>query len=79
MTPAPTTYHQRISKSLEWELLKLEEKGLGEVLDAPIDVFPYLINLPSSAFRSSNARRQLRQRRKPHDFFHNPRKQFYNR
>ena len=39
MTPAPTTYHQRISKRLELELLKLEEKGLGEVLYAPIDVY----------------------------------------
>ena len=39
MTPALTTYHQRISKRLEWELLKLEEKGLDEVLDAPIDVY----------------------------------------
>ncbi len=39
MTPAPATYHQRISKRLEWELLKLEEKGLGEVLDAPVDVY----------------------------------------
>jgi Uma2 family endonuclease len=39
MTPAPATYHQRISKRLEWELLKLEEKGLGEVLYAPVDVY----------------------------------------
>lgn len=38
-TPAPATYHQRISKRLEWELLKLEEKKLGEVLDAPVDVY----------------------------------------
>ena len=38
MTPATNTYHQRISKKLEWYLLKLEEKGLGEVLYSPIDV-----------------------------------------
>ena len=39
MTPAPNIYHQRISKRLERELLKLEEKGLGEVLYSPIDVY----------------------------------------
>ncbi|MBA7621226.1 hypothetical protein ES703_28584 [subsurface metagenome] len=39
MTPAPNTYHQRISKKLEWELFKLEEKGLGEVLYSPLDVY----------------------------------------
>ena len=39
MTPAPTPYHQIISKRLERELLKLEEKKIGEVLYAPIDVY----------------------------------------
>jgi Uma2 family endonuclease len=39
MTPAPNTYHQRISKRLERELLKLEERGAGEVLHAPTDVY----------------------------------------
>jgi len=39
MTPAPNTYHQRISKRLEKELLILEERGAGEVLYAPTDVY----------------------------------------
>ena len=38
-TPAPVTRHQRISKKLQTALiLALEETGLGEVYDAPIDV-----------------------------------------
>ena len=39
MTPAPSPYHQIISKRLERELLKLEEQGSGQVLDAPLDVY----------------------------------------
>lgn len=39
MTPAPTPFHQIISKRLERELLELQDKGLGVVFYAPIDVF----------------------------------------
>lgn len=40
MTPAPTPYHQRISRDLEIRLyLFVSERGLGEVLYAPIDVY----------------------------------------
>ena len=39
MVPAPVTYHQKISRELEFELLKFVKKnGLGEVFDAPCDV-----------------------------------------
>lgn len=40
MTPAPTPYHQRISRKIEFELLKfVSVKELGEIFDAPIDVY----------------------------------------
>lgn len=40
MTPSPVPYHQRISRRIEFELLKfVEAKDIGEVLDAPIDVY----------------------------------------
>ncbi len=39
MTPSPTTYHQRISRNLEFLLHRhVREKGIGEVLYAPCDV-----------------------------------------
>jgi len=39
MVPAPSSYHQSISKRIEFVLYqRLEKEGLGEVLDAPIDV-----------------------------------------
>jgi Uma2 family endonuclease len=38
MTPAPTTNHQEISKRLEFLLFALEQKGIGKVYDAPVDV-----------------------------------------
>lgn len=39
MVPAPVTYHQKISRELEFELLKfVKENNLGEVFDAPCDV-----------------------------------------
>jgi Uma2 family endonuclease len=39
MTPAPTPYHQRISRKLEFLLVEhVEERQLGEVFDAPCDV-----------------------------------------
>lgn len=41
MTPAPSTYHQEISKRLEfllYEYAELKQK-LGKVFDAPIDVY----------------------------------------
>jgi len=40
MVPAPTPYHQRISRKIEFLLLQHVEKNeLGEVLDSPIDVY----------------------------------------
>jgi len=39
MTPAPGTYHQRISSRLEFFLYRhVQERGLGEVLHAPCDL-----------------------------------------
>ena len=39
MVPAPLTYHQKISRSLEYYLWDFVAKNdLGEVLDAPVDV-----------------------------------------
>ena len=39
MTPAPTSYHQTLSKRLQHPLFKLELEGKGVVYSAPIDVF----------------------------------------
>ena len=39
MTPATTPYHQIIAQNLNRELLKLQEKKIGKVLFAPIDVY----------------------------------------
>ena len=40
MTPAPVPYHQIVSINIEFELLKfVRQRKLGEVLDAPIDVY----------------------------------------
>jgi Uma2 family endonuclease len=40
MTPSPVTKHQRISRDLEFEILKfVRENDLGEVFDAPCDVY----------------------------------------
>jgi Uma2 family endonuclease len=39
MVPAPTPLHQRISRNLEFLLLRfVREHALGEVFDAPVDV-----------------------------------------
>jgi len=39
MAPAPSPYHQRISRNIEFILWRfVSERGLGEVLDAPCDV-----------------------------------------
>lgn len=39
VTPAPTTTHQTVSKRIQLALmLQIEEKGLGAVFDAPIDL-----------------------------------------
>jgi len=39
MVPAPNIRHQRVSKRIEMALIRqVEEKGLGEILDAPCDV-----------------------------------------
>jgi len=40
MAPAPNRYHQVISRNLEYILLKyLDENPIGEVYDAPFDVY----------------------------------------
>lgn len=40
MTPAPNTEHQRISRKLEIRMVRfVEEKNLGEIFDAPYDVY----------------------------------------
>ena len=40
MTPSPVTKHQRISGKLEFALRRfVTENGLGEVFDAPLDVY----------------------------------------
>jgi Uma2 family endonuclease len=40
MTPSPVPYHQIISRRIEFELIKfVEERKLGEVIDAPMDVY----------------------------------------
>ncbi|GJQ58905.1 MAG: Uma2 family endonuclease [Candidatus Scalindua sp. AMX11] len=40
INPSPTTYHQWISRKIEFELEKfVEEKKLGCVFDAPLDVY----------------------------------------
>jgi Uma2 family endonuclease len=40
MAPAPNRYHQTISRNLEFILLKyLEKNPLGEIYDAPFDVY----------------------------------------
>ncbi len=39
VNPAPTPYHQTVSRRLQFQLYsQLETRGLGEVFDAPIDV-----------------------------------------
>lgn len=39
MTPSPSTYHQTLSRRLQFQLYRLiEETGLGQVFDAPTDV-----------------------------------------
>ncbi len=40
MAPAPNRYHQVISRNLEYILLKyLEENPIGDIYDAPFDVY----------------------------------------
>ncbi|MBI5206190.1 MAG: Uma2 family endonuclease [Candidatus Firestonebacteria bacterium] len=40
MTPAPITYHQRISKKIYYELEKfIRDKKMGEVFYAPYDIY----------------------------------------
>ena len=40
MAPAPNTYHQIVSRNLEWILMSyLENNPIGEVFHAPFDVY----------------------------------------
>lgn len=46
VTPAPSTYHQSISRHLQHELMtQLEDAGLALVFDAPVDVVLDEINV----------------------------------
>jgi Uma2 family endonuclease len=38
-SPSPVTNHQRLIKRIEWALIPLEKKGIGELLYAPLDVY----------------------------------------
>jgi Uma2 family endonuclease len=39
VTPAPETYHQKLSRKIQFQLFQqIEERGLGEVYNAPTDV-----------------------------------------
>ena len=39
MNPAPSTYHQAISRHLQFQLYtQIERRNLGSVIDAPVDV-----------------------------------------
>jgi Uma2 family endonuclease len=39
MSPAPETYHQKVSRRIQVQLYRqIEEAGNGEVIDAPVDV-----------------------------------------
>ena len=39
MTPAPETYHQKISRRIQFQLyVQVEEKDFGQVINAPVDV-----------------------------------------
>jgi Uma2 family endonuclease len=39
VTPAPDTYHQKLSRRIQFQLYgAIEEKGLGEVFNAPTDL-----------------------------------------
>jgi Uma2 family endonuclease len=53
VTPSPSTVHQRVSRRLELILaLHVEENGLGEVFDAPVDVVlsPHNVVQPDLVF-----------------------------
>ncbi len=39
MNPAPSTYHQAVSRRIQFQLYQqIEQPGLGSVIDAPVDV-----------------------------------------
>ncbi len=38
-SPSPTANHQRVIKRIAFKFMELEEKGLGEMLFAPMDVY----------------------------------------
>jgi Uma2 family endonuclease len=55
MCASPNTRHQRISREIEFTLSQwVKEKGLGEVLDAPMDVVlsPYTVLQPDILYIS---------------------------
>ncbi len=46
MAPAPNTYHQIISRNLEYQIMDfLEEHPIGEVFNAPFDVYLTDVNV----------------------------------
>ena len=39
VNPAPSTYHQAVSRRIQFQLyMQIEQAGLGSVIDAPVDV-----------------------------------------
>jgi len=65
MTPAPTPYHQKVSRNLEFILWSwVKENNLGEVLYAPVDVVFSSVNVvqPDIIFISKNKIEILKER-----------------
>jgi len=62
MSSAPTTYHQTVSKRLQYELYtKIELAGHGQVFNAPIDVqfSPYDVVQPDLVALYANSRARI--------------------
>jgi len=65
MAPAPTPYHQKVSRNLEFILWSwVKENNLGEVLYAPVDVVFSSVNVvqPDIIFISKNKIEILKER-----------------
>ncbi|MBE0479245.1 Uma2 family endonuclease [Candidatus Aerophobetes bacterium] len=65
MTPAPSSYHQKVSRNLEFAIWSyVKENNLGEVFDAPIDVVFSSVNVvqPDIVFISKDRLKILEER-----------------
>ncbi len=65
MAPAPNTYHQIISRNLEWMLMTyLSENPIGEIFHAPFDVYMSDIDVfqPDICFFSKDQHNYLDER-----------------